>query len=168
MGCNLPSFFLMKKNDTVYGLLDGRMVPLIKCSFMNFLSSPSSGCDNGISFPGRDAGAPGLSSIAWSQMHDGGNSCDASSLNTLEYWWYCSGILSCLERSVCSVGLITILPMKYQSCWQFLGWLICHGMNHAFIVLGAQSMIGNWEWSIHPLFQSICGCAAANQGYPKM
>src|SRR6266850_7330759 len=82
MGCNLPSFFLMKKNDTVYGLLDGRMVPLIKCSFMNFLSSPSSGCDNGISFPGRDAGAPGLSSIAWSQMHDGGNSCDASLLNT--------------------------------------------------------------------------------------
>ena len=85
MGHNLPSFFLMKKKDAVYGDLDGRMVPLPRCSLMNFRSSASSGCDSGISLPGSDAGAPGLSSIAWSQTRVGGNSCDASSLNTLEY-----------------------------------------------------------------------------------
>ena len=75
----------MKKNDAVYRDLDGRMVPLPKCSLTNLRSSASSGCDSGISFPGSDAGAPGLSSIVWSQIRDGGNSCDASSLNTLEY-----------------------------------------------------------------------------------
>jgi len=85
MGRSLPSFFLMKKKDAVYRDLDGWMVPLSRCSLMNLHSSMSSGCDKGMSFPGRDAGAPGLSSIAWSQMHDGGNLCDTSSLNTLEY-----------------------------------------------------------------------------------
>jgi hypothetical protein len=49
---------------------------------MNFYSSLSSACDKGISFPGRDASAPGFSSMAWSHILDGGNSCDASLLNT--------------------------------------------------------------------------------------
>jgi len=75
----------MKKNDAVYGDLDGRIVPLPRCSFTNLRSSASSGCDSGMSFPGSNAGAPGLSSIAWSQMRVGGNLCDASSLKTLEY-----------------------------------------------------------------------------------
>src|SRR6266850_3263939 len=105
----------MKKNDAVYGDLDGRMVPLPKCSLVNFCSSASSGCDNGISFPGSDAGAPGLSSMAWSQMCVGGNSCDASLLNTLEYWRYCSGILSSSAGVDGLTGFITILPMKYRS-----------------------------------------------------
>jgi len=59
------------------------MVPLIKCSFTNFLSSASSDWDKGMSFLGKDAGALGLSSIVWSQRQDGGNLCDASLLNTL-------------------------------------------------------------------------------------
>jgi len=63
MGHSLPSFFLMKKKDAVYGDLDGRMVPLIRCSLTNLCSSASSSCDNGMSFPGKDVGAPGLSSI---------------------------------------------------------------------------------------------------------
>ena len=49
---------------------------------MNFCNSLSSTCDKGISFLGRDAGAPSFSLIAWSQILDGGNSCDASLLNT--------------------------------------------------------------------------------------
>jgi len=85
MGRSLPSFFLIKKKDAVYDDFDGQMVPLPRCSLTNLCSSASSGCDNGISFPGNDTGAPGLSSMAWSQMRNGGNSCDASSLNTLEY-----------------------------------------------------------------------------------
>ena len=99
------------------------MVPLAICSFKNFRSSCNSGCDSLINFPGRVDGAPGLSSIAWSQSLDGGNSCDASSLNTLVNCWYCVGIPStwasgCLGVpsrfvSVCPDGPITTRPMKY-------------------------------------------------------
>jgi hypothetical protein len=38
-----------------------------------------------MSFPGSAAGAPGFSSIVWSHGQDGGNLCEASSENTLEY-----------------------------------------------------------------------------------
>jgi len=38
------------------------------------------------------AGTPVLSSIAWSHILDGGNACDASSLNTLVKSVYCSGV----------------------------------------------------------------------------
>ena len=103
----------MKKNNAVYGDLDGWIVPLLRCSLTNLRSLASSGWDSGMSFLGSDAGAPGLSSMAWSQTHDGGNSCDASSLNTLEYWRYCSDILSSSEGVDCSMGSIMILPMKY-------------------------------------------------------
>ena len=92
----MPSFFLIKKNDAVYGDLDGQMVPLPRCSLTNLRSSASSGCDKGMSFPGRDTGAPGLSSMAWSQIHDRGNSCDASS----EY----SGVLTVLLRYFVKFG----------------------------------------------------------------
>jgi hypothetical protein len=60
---------------------------------MNFYSSLSSACDRGISFLGRDAGAPGFSLMVWPHILDGGNLCDASSLNTWEYLWYYGGIL---------------------------------------------------------------------------
>ena len=46
-----------------------------------------------MSRPGSVLGAPGLSSIAWSQMRDGGKLCDASSLKTLVNSKYCGGIV---------------------------------------------------------------------------
>jgi hypothetical protein len=49
-----------------------------------------------------------------------------------------------------------------------LGMLTVLGRKQAFVALGVQNMMGNWEWSIHPLLQSICGCIAANHGYPRM
>ena len=58
----------------MYGLLEGRIVPLNKCSFTNLRSSPISVWDSQISLAGRDAGAPGFNSIAWSHSRDGGNS----------------------------------------------------------------------------------------------
>jgi len=58
----------------VYGDFDGRIVPLPRCSLTNLCNSVNSAYDRGMSFLGNDAGAPGLSSIVWSQMHDGGNS----------------------------------------------------------------------------------------------
>jgi hypothetical protein len=69
------------------------MISHFKCSDMNFYSSLSFACDKGISFLGRDAEAPGFSSIAWSHILDRINSCEASSLNTQQYLWYCGGIL---------------------------------------------------------------------------
>ena len=60
-------------------------MPLAMCSFTKDQSSTSLAWDSGMSLPGSAASAPGLSSIAWSHGRDGGNSCDASSENTLEY-----------------------------------------------------------------------------------
>ena len=77
-------------------------------------SSVSSAWDNGISLPGSATSAPGLSSIAWSHGWDGGNSCEASSENTLEYIWYGSGIL---ELIGVSVGSATSLQMYMMSFW---------------------------------------------------
>jgi hypothetical protein len=42
------------------------------------------------------------------------------------------------------------------------------GRKMALFVFGARSMIGNWEWLIHPFFQSIFGWVVANQGYPNI
>ena len=53
---------------------------------MNLHSSSSSGWDSRINLAGRALGAPGFSSIAWSHSLAGGNSCDADSLKTLEYF----------------------------------------------------------------------------------
>ena len=49
-----------------------------------------------------------------------------------------------------------------------LGTFLVHRTKVAFLALGAQRMMGNWVWSIHPLFQPMLGCTAANQEYPKM
>ncbi len=48
------------------------------------------------------------------------------------------------------------------------GLLMDHGTNCALAVLGALNMMGNCVWLIHPLFQSILGCTAVNQGYPRI
>ena len=48
------------------------------------------------------------------------------------------------------------------------GLLIVRGVNRARFALGALNIMGNCEESIHPLFQSIFGCVAANQEYPKI
>jgi hypothetical protein len=80
MGLNFLFFFFMKKKEAAYGLFEGRMVPLAVCSFMNFSSSCCSVWDRCMVLLMRVGGAPGLSSIAWSQGHDGGSfpSCRCS------------------------------------------------------------------------------------------
>jgi hypothetical protein len=67
-----------------------------------------------MSFPGSAAGAPGFSSIAWFHGQEGGNSCEASSENTLEYIWYGSRMF---ELIGVSVGLATSLQMYMVSLW---------------------------------------------------
>jgi hypothetical protein len=67
-----------------------------------------------MSFPGSEASVPGFNSIAWSHGRDGGNSCEASSENTLEYIWYGPGMFELIGVSVRSV---TILQMYMVSPW---------------------------------------------------
>ena len=61
-----------------------------------------------------------------------------------------------------------IRPINKVSVGRFLGRLIVRGINWALAALSLRSMIGSCEWSIHPRFQSIHDCTAANQGYPRM
>jgi hypothetical protein len=49
-----------------------------------------------------------------------------------------------------------------------LGLLTHHGKNHAWVASSAHSTMGNCPWLIHPLFQSILGWNAVNQGYPRI
>jgi hypothetical protein len=118
-----------------------------------------------MSLPGSAAGAPGLSSIAWSHGRDGGNSCEASSEKTLENEQYWLGMFGFSD--VC-VGSVTSLQMYMVSARAALILLICRGINRARAASGVLSMTGSWLWSIQPLFQSIHGWKAVNQGYPKM
>jgi hypothetical protein len=135
------------------------------CSFTNLWSSSCSACDNGMSLPGSAAGVPGLSSITWSHGWDGGNLCDASSENTLEYAQYCDRMFGFSD--VC-FGSVTILQMYILSVRSVLALLICRGRKHAHVASGLQSMTGSWLWSIQPLFQLIRGWNAVNHGYPRM
>jgi hypothetical protein len=73
----------MKKNRLLYGLFNSHIVPRLVWSATKLQSSCCLVWQRGMSFPGRDAGAPGLRSIIWSHILDGGNSWDASSENTL-------------------------------------------------------------------------------------
>jgi hypothetical protein len=141
--------------------LKGRIVPRVRCSLTNFLSTPSSVWLSGISLPGSAAGAPGLRSIVWSHGLNGGNSWDASSEKTLSNALYCCGIWV-LESAV------RMYSRPIHSAGDSLGMLVVLGRKRAFAASGVQNMMGNWEWSIHPLLQSICGCIAANHGYPRM
>jgi hypothetical protein len=115
-------------------------VPLAVCSFTKDRSSTSSAWDSGMSLPGSAAGAPGFNSIAWSHGWDGGNSCEASSENTLEYIWYGSGIF---ELIGVSVGSVTILQMYMVLLWVMWILLIRRGRNRARDVSGLLSITGS-------------------------
>src|SRR5579863_6177100 len=129
----------MKKKDAVYGLFDGRIVFLCKCSLMNLRNSSSSGWDNRINLAGKALGAPGFNSMAWSHSLAGGNSCDAVLLKTRAYFWYGAGIFV-----VSSVGSLKVTrPMNRVSVGGVLGWLTVRGMNRAFAASLLQNIIGS-------------------------
>ena len=60
-----------------------------------------------------------------------------------------------------TVPMVTFL-MKYWVVLTGLGLFIDRGTNRACLALLALRTIGNWDASIHPHFQSIFGCRAAN------
>ncbi len=115
--------------------------------------------------PGIVEGAPGSSLIAWSHMVCLGSLCDCSSLKTLLCFAYFCGIF------VGSISWAIPMVALQSRSWSTLvgqGLLIVHGINCALVALGALNMMGSCVWSIHPLFQSILGCTAVNQGYPRI
>src|SRR6266702_6173105 len=70
--------------------------------------------------------APSFSSMAWSHAWCLGRQCEASSLNTLEYLWYCTGICDvdgfgavCAAISV----LVVVLALMARSSYLVKLWL---------------------------------------------
>ena len=110
-------------------------------------------------------GAPGSSLMAWSHMVCLGSLCDCSSLKTLACFVYSWGIF---DGSVSWSVPIVILHSRSRLDCSGRGLLIVCGINCAFAALAALNMMGSCVWSIHPRFQSIFGCMAANQGYPSI
>jgi hypothetical protein len=107
-----------------------------------------------MSFPGSAASVPGFNSIAWSYGWNGGNSCEASSENTLEYIWYGLGML---ELIGVSFGSATSLQMYMVSLWITWVLLVQCGRNCARDVSELLSITGSCLWSIQPRLQSILG-----------
>src|SRR6266403_1085625 len=165
MGLSFPSFFLTKKKFAAYGLQDSRMVPLFRCSWTKLWTSWISFWLRGRSRPGIVDGAPGSSSMAWSQIVYFRSRWDCSSLNTLLCWAYSGGIFVLSDS--CVVPIVA-LHSKILSAWMVRGLLMVRGRNRAFAVSEVLNTIGRCVWSIHPLLQSILGFTATNHGYPKI
>ena len=141
-----------------------QIVPQFRCSCMNLWISAFSSRFSGSNCPGNEFGAPGSSSIAWSQIEWLGSCWDCSSLNTLWCHLYSSGIF---DGGLLTGAARVTHPMKYHS---FDGhWCLCNLCVYTtFMAFGVLNMIGSWVVLIHPLFQSTCGWNAVNQGYPSM
>ena len=141
------------------------MVLRLRCSSTNFRASSISAWVSGRSRPGSVSGAPGSSSIAWSHTVCFGRRCDSCSEKIFACLWYSGGILGV---SVVSVLPIVTFPIKYRVVSMGRGLFTDQGVKRAFFALLALRMMGSWEESIHPRFQSILGCTAANQEYPSI
>ena len=106
-------------------------------------------------------GAPGSNSIAWSQMVCFGSRWDFSSLKTLLCLAYSGGIPGLFVSL--AVPMVA-LQSSMRSIEVGRGLFIIRGRNHALAASFILNTIGSCVWSIQPLFQSILGCTAANQG----
>src|SRR6266403_4369759 len=92
------------------------------------------------------------------------NRWDFSSLNTFLCLMYSLG------RFVSVLVAIRgfVLHRRICSCQRVLVLFCDWDRKRALAASGALKTMGSWVWSIHPLFQSIFGWVAANQGYPSI
>ena len=141
------------------------MVLCLRCSSTNFCASLISAWVSGRSRPGSVSGAPGSNSMAWSHTVCLGRCCDSCSENIFACLWYLGGMC---DVSVVSALLMVTFLMKYRAVSMGRGLFTDRGVKQARLALFARRMIGSWEESIHPHFQSILGCTAANQEYPSI
>jgi hypothetical protein len=115
----------MKKNEAAYGLLDGHIVPCCKWSLRKAESSVCSAWDSLMSLLLSVAGAPGFSSISWSQGRNGGISAPFCGVKTSAKSLYWLGIFGgVLVRSA-------LLAMSWQ------------GTNLAFAASDALKTMGS-------------------------
>ncbi len=106
-------------------------------------------------------GAPGNSSMAWSQMVCFRSRWDFSSLKTLLCLAYSGGIfVSFVSWAVPMVAL----QSSIRSIEVGRGLFTVRGINRALAASLVLNTIGSCVWSIQPLLQSILGCTAANHG----
>src|SRR6266446_545988 len=103
--------------------------------------------------------------MAWSQMVCFGSLWDFSSLKTLLCLAYSGGIFGSF---VSWVAPIVALQSNMRSIEVGRGLFTVRGTNRALAASFVLNTISSCMWSIQPLFQSILGCTAANQGYPKI
>ena len=141
------------------------MVLCFRCSSINLRASSISAWVRGNNLPGSVSGAPGSSLIAWSHTVCLGRRCDSCSEKILVCLWYSGGMGG---FSAVSAALMVTFPIKYRVVSMAQGLFTDRGTKWARFVLFALRIIGNWDASIHPRFQSILGCTAANQEYPSM
>jgi hypothetical protein len=126
---------------------------------MKSFAAMSSSAGSLATFAGNEAGASGFRSIAWLYGRDGGNRSEAFSLNTLVNCWYSGGsVTSGLSFVACSASFEAKVCRVLASAMVALMWVL------SFV----RSTMGRCAYSSHPRAQSICGCMAANHGYPNI
>ena len=123
------------------------------------------------------SGASGLSTIAWSQGHNGGNHCASSLLNTLAWHQYSAGISVafwyCLVVMVSSVAVVWMVNCLRSSCT-----ILC-GFSTSWVHVIVIWLWWWWWWtvwrtmgsaatSIVAVPQVIGGLNMVSQGYPKI
>ena len=94
-----------------------------------------------------------------------GSHCDSCSENIFACLWYSGGMFG--DSMVSALPMVTF-PMKYRVVSTGRGLFTDRGTKRARLALFARRIMGNWEESIHPHFQSILGCTAANHEYPSI
>src|SRR6266404_4918849 len=94
-----------------------------------------------------------------------GSRWDCSSLKTLLCLAYSCGIF---VLSVSWAVPIVALQSNMRSIGIGRGLFTVRGVNRALAASLVLNTIGNCVWSIQPLLQSIFGCTAANQRYPRI
>ncbi len=90
-----------------------------------------------------------------------GSCWDCSSLKTLLCLAYSDGIF---ESPISWAVPIVALQSSMCSIGAGRGLFTVRGINRALAASAVLNTIGSCVWSIQPLFQSILGCTAANQG----
>ncbi len=185
----------MKKKGAAYGLFERHMYPLANCSSTCFFRASFSNWVRGYILPQIDASALGFNSMAWFHRRSGGKCATAFSEKTLRWWRYSNRIIfnssGGMSHSACLTCRFLInthnLPLA-MACWT-ASWavgsvfslliivlsVVCLmavlpflATNWAFFMLGLRRMIGSCNKLIHPLAQSMFGCANVNHGYLNM
>jgi hypothetical protein len=174
--CNLPSFFLIKKNGEVYGEIEGHMYPSASCSCRNLHNDLSSSCVIGYTLQGNASGAFGLKSIAWSHGLVGGNLDNSSLLNSLLNCSYAFGTTA--ATLFCPACIANSVETPQMVDWVSRVWTIdcfslsvirvamtgcCH-MTHGLI---DEMTTGRDLSSMMALCQLNLGSNVASQGYPN-